>query len=56
MSDFLKNLNWPNLALLGALLGTGVALIALGQREIGIGIVAGAVGIVMPQLRLAKGD
>lgn len=54
MSDFLKNLHWPNVAVLGILLGAGVALVALGQTEIGIGLVAGTIGIVLPQLRLTK--
>lgn len=52
--DFLKQISIQGVILVLGLVGAGVGCLALGQTELGVGLISGAVGLVMPQLRLTK--
>lgn len=54
MSDFLKSISIQGVVLVLGLVGAGVGCMALGQSELGVGLISGAVGLVLPQLRLVK--
>lgn len=54
--DFLKSVSIQGVVLILGLVGAGVGCIALEQVEVGIGLISGAVGLVLPQVRLMKGE